>query len=53
MWLVSLKVLEATFCVGVKQNVQLETLSVYGRPLWRWAEFAPADKKSQVRPCIY
>ena len=46
VWFVSLNVLEATFCVGWKQNVRLETLSVYGRPLWRCAEIAPADKKS-------
>ena len=45
VWFVSLKVLEATFCVGWKQNVQLETLSVYGRP-FEGVRSLPPQKKN-------
>ena len=31
---------------GKLHTVWLETLSVYGRSLWRFVKFAPADKKS-------
>ena len=46
MWFVSLKVLEATFCVGVKTKRPTRNPVCIRETPVRCAEFAPADKIS-------
>ena len=50
---VSLKVLEATFCVGVKTKHSTGNAVCIWEPLSRLAEFAPVDIISKVQPCYF